>query len=55
MTLKIDLKDLTILIFDSISYRASNQGLVKYITGEVLEWGEPWWSVDHVSIFIGLE
>ena len=27
--------------------------LVKYITGEVLEWGEPWWSVDHVSIFIG--
>ena len=27
--------------------------LVKYITGEVPEWGEPWWSVDHVSIFIG--
>ena len=27
--------------------------LVKYITREVLEWGEPWWSVDHVSIFIG--
>ena len=27
--------------------------LVKYITGEILEWGELWWSVDHVSIFIG--
>ena len=27
--------------------------LVKYITGEVPEWDEPWWSVDHVSIFIG--
>ena len=26
--------------------------LVKYMTGEVPEWGEPWWSVDHVSIFI---
>ena len=27
--------------------------LVKYVTGEVPQWGEPWWSVDHVSIFIG--
>ena len=27
--------------------------LVKYITGEVPKWGEPWWSVDHVNIFIG--
>ena len=26
--------------------------LVKYVTGEVPEWGEPWWSVDHVSDFI---
>ena len=26
--------------------------LVKYVTGEIPEWGEPWWSVDHVSIFI---
>ena len=26
--------------------------LVKYITGDVLEWGEPLWSIDHVSIFI---
>ena len=26
--------------------------LVNYVMGEVLEWGEPWWSVDHVSIFI---
>ena len=26
--------------------------LVKYVTGEILEWGEAWWSVDHVSIFI---
>ena len=26
--------------------------LVKYVTGEILDWGEPWWSVDHVSIFI---
>ena len=25
--------------------------LVKYVTGEIPEWGEPWWSVDHVSIF----
>ena len=31
---------------------AATDHLVKYITGEVLEWGEPWWSVDHVSIFI---
>ena len=23
--------------------------LVKYITGEVPDWGEPWWTVDHVS------
>ena len=27
--------------------------LVKYITEKVLEWGEPWWTVDHVGIFIG--
>ena len=27
--------------------------LVQYITWEIPEWGEPWWSVDHVSIFIG--
>ena len=26
--------------------------LVKYVTREILEWGEAWWSVDHVSIFI---
>ena len=26
--------------------------LVKYVTGEIPEWGEAWWSVDHVSIFI---
>ena len=26
--------------------------LVKYVTGEILEWGQAWWSVDHVSIFI---
>ena len=26
--------------------------LVKYVTGEIPECGEPWWSVDHVSIFI---
>ena len=26
--------------------------LVKYVTGEVLEWGEPWWNVDHVSDFM---
>ena len=26
--------------------------LVKYMTGEVPKWGELWWSVDHVSIFI---
>ena len=26
--------------------------LVKYVTEEIPEWGEPWWSVDHVSIFI---
>ena len=25
--------------------------LVKYVTGEIPEWGKPWWSVDHVSIF----
>ena len=25
--------------------------LVKYVTGEIPEWGEPWRSVDHVSIF----
>ena len=25
--------------------------MVKYVTGETLEWGEPWWSVNHVSIF----
>ena len=25
--------------------------LVKYVTGEIPDWGEPWWSVDHVSIF----
>ena len=24
--------------------------LVKYITGEVPDWGEPWWTIDHVSI-----
>ena len=24
--------------------------LVKYVTGEIPKWGEPWWSVDHVSI-----
>ena len=27
--------------------------LVKYVTGEVPQWGESWWTVDHVSIFIG--
>ena len=26
--------------------------LVRYVTREVPEWGEPWWSVDHVNIFI---
>ena len=31
---------------------ASVDHLVKYVTWEVPEWGEPWWSVDHVSIFI---
>ena len=25
--------------------------LVKYVTREVPQWGEPWWSVDHVSDF----
>ena len=25
--------------------------LVKYVMGEVPERSEPWWSVDHVSIF----
>ena len=25
--------------------------LVKYVTGEIFEWGEPWWSVEHVNIF----
>ena len=25
--------------------------LVKYVTGEIPDWGETWWSVDHVSIF----
>ena len=25
--------------------------LVKYVMGEIPDWGEPWWSVDHVSIF----
>ena len=25
--------------------------LVKYVTGEIPEWGEPWWNVDYVSIF----
>ena len=32
---------------------ADSDHLVKYIIGEVPEWSEPWWSVDHVSIFIG--
>ena len=27
--------------------------LVKYITGEVPEWGASWWSVDYVNNFIG--
>ena len=31
---------------------ANADHLVKYITREVSEWDEPWWSVDHVSIFI---
>ena len=31
---------------------ASADYLVKYVTREVPEWGEPWWNVDHVSIFI---
>ena len=31
---------------------AAADHLVKYVMGEALEWGEPWWSVDHVSIFI---
>ena len=26
--------------------------LVKYVTWEIPEWGEPWWSVNHGSIFI---
>ena len=26
--------------------------LVKYVIGEIPDWGEAWWSVDHVSIFI---
>ena len=30
---------------------ASANHLVKYVIEEVLQWGEPWWSVDHVSIF----
>ena len=30
---------------------ANANHLVKYITGEVPELGEPWWNVDHVSIF----
>ena len=25
--------------------------LVKYVTGKIPEWGEPWWRVDHLSIF----
>ena len=25
--------------------------LVKYVTMGVPEWGEPWWSIDHVSDF----
>ena len=29
--------------------------LVKYVMGEVLEWGEPWWNVDHVSDFMILD
>ena len=32
---------------------ADTDHLIKYVTREVPEWGEPWWSVDHVSIFIG--
>ena len=31
---------------------AAADHLVKYVTGEVPEWGESWWSVEHVSIFI---
>ena len=30
---------------------ANANHLVKYVTKEVLEWGEPWWSVDYVSDF----
>ena len=36
-----------------IADAADADHLVKYVTGEILEWGEPWWNVDHVSIFIG--
>ena len=25
--------------------------LVKYVMGEILEWDEPWWSVDHIRDF----
>ena len=36
----------------SVLVAADADHLVKYVTGEIPEWGEPWWSVDHVSIFI---
>ena len=35
-----------------IADTADADHLVKYVTGEIPEWGEAWWSVDHVSIFI---
>ena len=31
---------------------AGASNLVQYVMGERLEWGEPWWSVDHVSDFL---
>ena len=37
----------SVLIADA----ANADHLVKYVTVKIPEWGEPWWSVDHVSIF----
>ena len=39
----------------SVADAADADHLVKYVTGEIPEWGEPWWSVNHVSILLSLE
>ena len=34
----------------SSEHFACEEHLIQYVTEERLEWGEPWWMVNHVSV-----